>query len=90
MDPADRFAAEARATAAGLAVVGFYHSHPDHDAYFSRTDLESSEEFLLGEPWVAPSYAYLVLSVRGGEPGPFATFAVREGAAEPIDTCLES
>jgi proteasome lid subunit RPN8/RPN11 len=89
MDPADRLAAEQAARAEGLVVVGFYHSHPDHDAYFSRTDLERSEEFQWGEPWVPPSYAYLVLSVRGEEVKAWKAFKVEDGAARELPVEIE-
>jgi len=85
LDPADRLAAEREAAADGLAVVGVYHSHPDHDAYFSRTDLERSEEYQWGEPWVPPAYTYLVTSVRGGEAGATRAFEVASGAAREVD-----
>lgn len=84
MDPSDRLAAEEAARAAGLAVVGFYHSHPDHDAYFSPTDLARSEEVQWGEPWVPPSYAYLVVSVREGLMKAWKAFKVDEGAAHEL------
>jgi proteasome lid subunit RPN8/RPN11 len=84
MDPSDRLAAEDAARAAGLGVVGFYHSHPDHDAYFSRTDLERSEEFQWGEPWVPPTYAYLVVSVREGSVRSWKAFEVRDGGAHEV------
>lgn len=88
MDPADRLAAEEVARAAGLAVVGFYHSHPDHDAYFSPTDLARSEEYQWGEPWVPPSYAYLVVSVREGRIAAWKAFLVEEGAAREVPVQL--
>ncbi len=49
---------------AGGDVVTFYHSHPDHDAYFSQMDrdraLRTDKELL----W--PGANYLVVSVRNG------------------------
>jgi proteasome lid subunit RPN8/RPN11 len=84
MDPADRLAAEEAARAAGLAVVGFYHSHPDHDAYFSPTDLARSEEYQWGEPWVPPTYAYLVVSVRDGLAVGAKAFMVEAGASREV------
>jgi len=83
---ADRKAAEDAAAAAGQAVVGFYHSHPDHDAYFSPTDLAHSEEFAWGEPWLPPTYAYLVISIHGGRRDHYKAFLVADGAAvaEPV------
>jgi proteasome lid subunit RPN8/RPN11 len=48
----------------GLELLVIYHSHPDHDAYFSQTD----RQWALttdGEPlW--PGIGYLVVSVRAG------------------------
>ncbi len=84
MDPKDRLAAEAEGRARGEAVVGFYHSHPDHDAYFSATDLARSEEAQWGEPWVPPAYAYLVVSVRGGRLVARKAFLVVEGASVEV------
>jgi proteasome lid subunit RPN8/RPN11 len=51
--------AERAAADAGLEVVGFYHSHPDHPAEPSRFDLEHAW------PW----YTYLIVPVHAGEPG---------------------
>jgi proteasome lid subunit RPN8/RPN11 len=84
MDPADRLAAETAGRARGEAIVGFYHSHPEHDAYFSPTDLERSEEAQWGEPWVDPTYAYLVVSVRAARAGPRRAFLVVEGKTHEI------
>ncbi|MDA3959940.1 MAG: M67 family metallopeptidase [Planctomycetota bacterium] len=86
--PEDRKAAEDRATAEGLAVVGFYHSHPDHDAYFSKTDLENSEEYAWGEPWIPPTYAYVVVSIHGAKRSHSKTFLVKDGAAVEESTEL--
>ncbi|MBF0537368.1 MAG: M67 family metallopeptidase [Nitrospirae bacterium] len=44
-------------------VLVFYHSHPDHDAYFSEEDVEAQTVF--GEPqW--PQTLQVVVSVRLG------------------------
>jgi proteasome lid subunit RPN8/RPN11 len=40
-----------------MDLVGIYHSHPDCDAYFSKTDLENS----------CPWYSFIVLSIQKGE-----------------------
>jgi proteasome lid subunit RPN8/RPN11 len=40
----------------GLDIVGFYHSHPDHPAEWSKTDLE-------GAHWIG--YSYMITSVNG-------------------------
>jgi proteasome lid subunit RPN8/RPN11 len=55
--PDDYRVAEKRARDAGLDLLGFYHSHPDHPAQPSQYDLDHA--------W--PSFAYVIVSVMGGE-----------------------
>lgn len=56
----DSFRTAARAAAEqGLDVVGFYHSHPDHPARPSPTDLAEA---------TFPGYVYVIVSVQSGEP----------------------
>ncbi|HYW41922.1 MAG TPA: M67 family metallopeptidase [Bryobacteraceae bacterium] len=55
--PDDLYAAEKAARERSMELIGIYHSHPDCDAYFSRTDLENSS------PW----HSFVVLSIRRGE-----------------------
>lgn len=55
--PQDLLAAEKAARERKLDLIGIYHSHPDCDAYFSRTDLQNS----------CPWYSFVVLSVQKGE-----------------------
>ena len=49
--------AERAAREAGLEVVGWYHSHPDHPALPSEYDREHAW------PW----YSYVIVSVANGE-----------------------
>ncbi|MBI4736382.1 MAG: M67 family metallopeptidase [candidate division NC10 bacterium] len=49
---------------AGWDVVTFYHSHPDHDAYFSAMDRDRALAATQEPLW--PGAAYLVVSVREG------------------------
>ena len=49
---------------AGGDVVTFYHSHPDHDAYFSRMDRDRALRADKEPLW--PGANYLVVSVRRG------------------------
>ena len=53
----DLLKADAEARRQGLDLIGIFHSHPDCDAYFSKTDLENS----------CPWYSFVVLSIRNGE-----------------------
>ena len=57
IDPQDLFDAIHTARSLHLDVLGFFHSHPGRDAYFSPTDLAHT--------W--PSVSNLVLSIRHGE-----------------------
>lgn len=57
-----------------LRLLIVYHSHPDHDAYFSATDRAQACSFDPGEPDY-PGTAYLVLSVRHGSFERTAAFA---------------
>jgi proteasome lid subunit RPN8/RPN11 len=55
--PVDLLRVEREAREKKLAVIGIFHSHPDCDAYFSKTDLENS----------CPWYSFVVLSVQKGK-----------------------
>lgn len=54
--PEDLLKAEKEARARGLDLIGIFHSHPDHEAYFSTTDLKNS----------CPWYSFVVMSVKAG------------------------
>ena len=56
LDPADFVHADREARGHGLDIVGIYHSHPDHPACPSETDLENA--------WAA--LAYLIVGVESG------------------------
>jgi proteasome lid subunit RPN8/RPN11 len=55
--PEDLLAADKNARSQGLDLIGIFHSHPDCDAYFSKTDLENS----------CPWYSFVVLSIKRGK-----------------------
>ena len=55
--PQELISAQKKGREAGLDVVGFYHSHPDHPARWSNTDLEEAH-------WFACSY--VITSVEAG------------------------
>jgi len=57
--PEDYREANRAAADRGLDIVGFYHSHPDHPAEPSATDLEEA---------TFPGYTYVIVSVHGGTP----------------------
>lgn len=57
LDPQDFLKADQAARAAGLELVGIWHSHPDHPAQPSATDREFAWE----------GWSYLILSVQQGK-----------------------
>ena len=69
--PADWYKADTRARAAGLALIGCYHSHPDAPAYPSRYDLAMAQGTF-------PGYAYLILAVRGGVAADLTAWVLRD------------
>jgi len=55
--PEDLLAADKAARERNMDLIGIYHSHPDCDAYFSKTDLQNS----------CPWYSFVVLSIKKGD-----------------------
>jgi proteasome lid subunit RPN8/RPN11 len=60
--------AEKAAEQAGLEVVGWYHSHPDHPALPSEFDREHAW------PW----YSYVIVSIMAGEPKAMASWRLAD------------
>jgi len=58
IDPLDQIRIQREADAAGLDVIGYYHSHPDHPAQASRFDTERA--------WAG--YVYVIVSIEKGKP----------------------
>jgi len=65
--PQDYRAAEGRAAQVGGELLGFYHSHPDHPAQPSQTDLDYA--------W--PFFSYVIVSVREGVSGDMTSWRLR-------------
>lgn len=57
IDPKELIALERQATRRDMGIVGFYHSHPDHPARWSATDLAEAH-------WLGCSY--VITSVQNG------------------------
>jgi proteasome lid subunit RPN8/RPN11 len=78
--PRNRFAvtaedvldAEKAARKAGLEVIGWYHSHPDHPARPSQFDREHAW------PW----YSYIIVSVMGGQPAEMTSWRLQDDRTE--------
>ena len=63
MEPREHLAVLKEIDSRRLKLRAVYHSHPDHDAYFSATDRAQACSFDPGEPDY-PDTVYIVISVR--------------------------
>jgi proteasome lid subunit RPN8/RPN11 len=77
--PTDYMQAERAATAAGVTLLGFYHSHPDHPARPSQYDLDHA--------W--PSFSYVIVSVVAGEAQDLRSWTLREDRSAFDEQALE-
>lgn len=69
LDPDDFLAEDRRARRDGLDILGFWHTHPDHPARPSSTDLETA--------W--PGYAYLIITATATGTGDFRCWQLEGG-----------
>ena len=79
IDPAELVRLQREARDRGLEIVGFYHSHPDHPAQWSQTDLEEAH-------WIGCSY--VITSVERGKAIVTRSFAL-SGAKEEDKELVE-
>ena len=77
--PEDLLRAEKEARARGMDLIGIFHSHPDHDAYFSTTDLKNS----------CPWYSFVVMSVKAGRYDHAKSFLPNMEQTEAPEEALE-
>jgi len=79
IDPLDQIRIQREADAAGLDVIGYYHSHPDHPAQASRFDTERA--------WAG--YVYVIVSIEKGKPVDANAYVADEDGgpfhAEPLE-----
>jgi proteasome lid subunit RPN8/RPN11 len=71
IDPLALMKAEKSASAEGQAVLGFYHSHPDHPARPSETDRQFG--------W--PYYSYVIVSIANRQPVDMTSWVLDEQTA---------
>jgi proteasome lid subunit RPN8/RPN11 len=67
IDPAEAVRIQRDARTRGLDIIGFYHSHPDHPAYWSPPDL--AEAYWLG-------CSYVITSIENGQAQLTRSFAL--------------
>jgi [CysO sulfur-carrier protein]-S-L-cysteine hydrolase len=86
MDPKALFVVLEEADKQRRPVRVFYHSHPEHDAYFSSEDRERALA------WDEPAYpgaAYLVVSVYGGRVKERRAYAWDESTRDFAEVAFE-
>ncbi|WP_123400904.1 M67 family metallopeptidase [Inmirania thermothiophila] len=71
LDPEDFLRTDAEARAEGLAVVGVWHSHPDHPARPSETDRARA--------W--PGWSYVIVAVTAAGAGELRSWRLGAGRA---------
>ena len=87
MDPQEHLAVMKEIDQRRLELRAVYHSHPDHDAYFSATDRAQACSFDPNEPDY-PGTLYIVVSVRGGRFVRAAAFAWDDQVKDFVETAL--
>ena len=76
IDPKELIEVQREIRERGLDIVGFYHSHPDHPAQWSATDLDEA-------CWV--HCAYVITSVERGRAGETRAFRLVEAVGSLAD-----
>lgn len=88
MHPDDLLAVHKEAETQHRPIKAFYHSHPNHKAYFSEKD--KADAFL--KEWDMPAYpgaAYVVISVYGSEIRDVKAFSWDETDADFIEVPVQ-
>lgn len=80
LDPQEHLQAQREARARGLAVLGFYHSHPDHPARPSQYDLDHAA-------W--SGYSYVIVAVASGRAADLNSFELAEDRSRFLQESVE-
>ena len=87
MEPKEHLAVMNEVDRRKLELRAVYHSHPDHDAYFSATDRAAACSFDPSEPDY-PDTFHIVMSIRAGKFARAAAFVWDAAAKEFAETAL--
>lgn len=85
MDPKELFAVLHDVDSGKAGLAAFYHSHPNHDAYFSAED---KRQAMFGDEPSYPDTAYLVISIYDREIKVLRAYAWNESSKDFIETDL--
>jgi [CysO sulfur-carrier protein]-S-L-cysteine hydrolase len=88
MEPREHLAVLKEIDSRRLKLRAVYHSHPDHDAYFSATDRAQACSFDPGEPDY-PDTVYIVISVRAARFARAAAFRWDPASKDFVEANLE-
>ena len=85
MEPKELFAVIRAADEGTAHLTAFYHSHPNHDSYFSDED---KAQAMFGDEPSYPETSYVVISIYDGEVRTIKAFGWDEASKDFIDTGL--
>jgi proteasome lid subunit RPN8/RPN11 len=88
MDPKEHLAVLNEIDRSKLKLLVVYHSHPDHDAYFSATDRAQACSFDPDEPDY-PETIYIVMSIRDAKFARAAAFGWDAAARQFAEIALD-
>ena len=69
--PDEYYSADREARARGEAILGFYHSHPDHPARPSQYDLALARE-------IFPGYSYIIVAIHNARAVDMTSWVLRD------------
>lgn len=87
MEPKELLAVNMEVDSGKAQLKAFYHSHPNHDAYFSAED--KRQALFEDEPWY-PGAVYLVISIYDRQVRNIKAFRWDEDAKEFTETELST
>jgi [CysO sulfur-carrier protein]-S-L-cysteine hydrolase len=87
MDPKELLAVHKEVDSGKMQLKAFYHSHPNHDAYFSAED---KRQALFGDEPAYPDTAYLVISVYDRQVRNIKAYRWDEAAKDFVETELST
>lgn len=87
MDPKELLAVIKEADSGRARLKAFYHSHPNHDAYFSAED---KAQAMFGDEPSYPETAYVVISIYDREVRAIRAYAWDERAQDFVETELST
>lgn len=87
MDPRELLAVNREVDSGKVQLKAFYHSHPNHDAYFSAED---KRQALFGDEPSYPDTVYLVISVYDRQVRNIKAYQWDEAAKDFVETELRT